>query len=52
MVATSKPIEYPTPEVPSEKGFDQTDVPSEHANEAPDAEPSVETVKPEEQDEA
>jgi len=46
MVATSQPP-YPTPEVPTEKGFDQTDVPSEKANEAPTAVPSVESVEQE-----
>jgi len=38
MVETSTP--YAAPEVPSEKGYDQTDVPSESANEAPTAVPS------------
>lgn len=45
MVATSKPMsEYAAPEVPTEKGYDQTDVPSEHANEAPAAVPTHESV--------
>lgn len=44
MVATSKPLEYPKPEVASEKGWDQTDVPSEHANEAPTDVPTHESI--------
>lgn len=59
MVETSKPMsQYAAPEVPTEKGYDQTDVPSEQANAAPTAVPTHESVaqetgvrKPEDDDE-
>lgn len=35
------------PFVPSEKGYDQTDVPNERANTTPDAEPKLERCDPE-----
>ena len=38
--------DYPQPIVHSEKGFDQTDVPSEKANQAPDEEPTISECDP------